>query len=206
LKIRMAQNSVFAILLRSPWWISFVVAAVIALPAAALLPDEYRVVGVMAVLPFVVIGAIAARRQWRLPGKAELERVQQALAGMTWQQFAGLLEAAFQADGHTVRRGAGTPVDFELERNGRITVVCARRWKSARIGLDALGALQAARDGGDATDAIYVGLGELTDTAREFATRQRLTIWQAPELAQALRGRLPATKDGTRSRRRHRSM
>ena len=67
-------------------------------------------------------------------------------------------------------------------------LVCARRWKSARTGLESLRALQAARDAGDAPDALYIGLGALTDTARSFAAEHRIAIWQAAELAQALRG------------------
>jgi len=40
----------------------------------------------------------------------------------------------------------------------------------------------------DAPDALYIGLGELSDTARPFAARHGIAIWRAPELAQALRG------------------
>ena len=43
-----------------------------------------------------------------------------------------------------VQRGSGAVVDFELVRQGRRTLVSARRWKSARIGLEALRALHAA--------------------------------------------------------------
>ena len=59
--------------------------------------------------------------------------------------------------------------------------------------------LQAARDaaeaGGEtdlatdmATDALCIGLAELTDTARPFAATHRVAVWQAPEIAHALRG------------------
>ena len=41
----MAENSVFAILLRSSWWISVVVGAVIVLLCLALLPKDIRFVG-----------------------------------------------------------------------------------------------------------------------------------------------------------------
>jgi len=182
----MAENSVFAILLRSRWWISFVVAAVLGVAAAALLPDGFRVAGITAALPFVVIGVIAARRQWRLPSSARVAQTQEALREMPWPQFADLLEAAFRRDGYAVRRAAGGAFDFELERAGRKTLVCARRWKSARTGLEALRTLHAARESSDATDAIYVCLGDLTDNARPFASAQRVTVWQAAELTQAL--------------------
>lgn len=183
----MARNSLFAILLRSPWWVSIGVAAVLALLAGALLPAAYRVVGALSAVPFVVIGAIAARRQWSLPSAARVSRTAEALGTMAWPAFAQLLEDAFRRDGHTVQRGTATAVDFELERSGRKMVVSARRWKTARTGLDALRALQAAREAADAPDALYIGLGELTDQARTFAAGHRIAIWQAAELAQALR-------------------
>lgn len=183
----MARNSLFAILLRSPWWVSIGVAAVLALLAGALLPAAYRVVGALSAVPFVVIGAIAARRQWSLPSAARVSRTAEALGTMAWPAFAQLLEDAFRRDGHTVQRGSAAAVDFELERSGRKMVVSARRWKTARTGLDALRALQAAREAADAPDALYIGLGELTDQARTFAAGHRIAIWQAAELAQALR-------------------
>ncbi|MDO8420135.1 MAG: restriction endonuclease, partial [Rubrivivax sp.] len=40
MKFQMAKNSLFATLLRSPWWISAVIALVLGLLGAALLPDR----------------------------------------------------------------------------------------------------------------------------------------------------------------------
>jgi restriction system protein len=188
MKLKMAPNSLFAILLRSPWWISLAIALVLSLIGAALLPDAYRVVGALMGLPFAVIGALAARRQWQLPSAARVAQTQQALATIAWPAFAALLEQAFRRDGYTVQRGQTDAVDFELARDGRRMLVSARRWKSARTGLEALRALQAARDTAGAADALHIGLGELSDNARPFAAQHRIAIWQAAELAQALRG------------------
>jgi len=188
MKLKMAPNSLFAILLRSPWWISVVIAVVMGLMGAALLPERFRVIGALLGLPFGVIGALAARRQWALPSAARVAETQRALATMAWPAFAALLEQAFRRDGYTVQRGQIAAVDFELVRQGRRMMVSARRWKSARTGQEALRALQAARDAADAPDALYIGLGELSDTARPFAARHGIAIWHAPELAQALRG------------------
>ena len=187
----MAKNSLFAVLLRSPWWISLAIAVVLSLLAAALLPADYRVAGALSSTPFVVIAAIAARRQWRLPSAAGVERTTQGVSAMAWPAFAQRLEEAFRRDGYTVQRGSQPPVDFELERQGRRMLVCARRWKSARVGLEVLRALQAAREAAEAPDALCICLGELTDNARPFAAEHRIAIWQSAELAQALQDRKP---------------
>ena len=67
----MSENSLFAVLLRSPWWISFVVVGLITLTAGALLPKEYFVVGALAGFPIFVVGCIAAWKQLRAPNPAK---------------------------------------------------------------------------------------------------------------------------------------
>ena len=74
MKLRMAENSLFAILLRSPWWISLGLAAIVALVARLALPADLFWFGAFGGLPFVVIAVMAARRQWRAPSAAQLAR------------------------------------------------------------------------------------------------------------------------------------
>jgi restriction system protein len=211
MKFQMAPNSLFAILLRSPWWISVAIGVVIGVLAMALLPESWRVAAALSGFPFLVIGGMAAWRQSKLPSAARIDETQQAVSAMAWPAFAALLEQAFVRDGYTVQRGgAKDDVDFTLERRGRRMLVSARRWKSARTGLETLRALQTAREAADddmPNDALLIGLGELTDTARPFAAEHRIAVWQAAELAQALRGlalgaspRTPASAGGSRSR------
>lgn len=192
LKFQMAKNSLFAILLRSPWWISLVVAAVFMAVGLALLPDPFRIPVALTSLPFLVIAVIALRRQWDRPGAARIEQTRQAVSAMAWPAFSALLEQSFVRDGYTVQRRQADAYDFELERRGRRMLVSARRWKSARTGLEALKALHTARDQNEVEDALYIGLGTLSDNAVPYATEQRVSVWQAPELAYALRG-LPLT-------------
>ena len=187
----MAKNSLFAVLLRSPWWVSLSIAAGIGVVAMALLPPDWRAVALFSGFPFVVLSAMAAWKQWHVPSAALVEQTRQAVATMSWPAFSRLLEEAFKRDGYSVQRGTGEAVDFVLERKGRRMLVSARRWKSARLGLETLRALQSARAAAEtdiATDALCIGLGELTDTARPFAATHRVAVWQAPEIAQALRG------------------
>ena len=69
MKLKMAEKSLFAILLRSPWWISFALAGVVSMAARLLLPAAYADVGMMGGLPFAVIGCIAFWRQARAPSR-----------------------------------------------------------------------------------------------------------------------------------------
>lgn len=193
MKLRMAENSLFAILLRSRWWASAGIAALIALLAWALLPPDWKLAGALVGTPFAVIALMAAWRQRHAPSAARVEQAGQALRAMAWPDFAALLEQAFRRDGHEVTRRGGA-ADYTLERKGRQMLVCARRWKSARTGLDALRELQAAREAAGAADALYIGLGEFSEQAADYARAQRIAVWQTAELAQALRGILPPAR------------
>ena len=184
----MAKKSLFAVLLRSPWWVSALIALVVGLLGFVLLPDTLRAAGALSGLPFMVIACIAAVRQWPLPSAARVDETRVAVAAMAWPVFASLLEQAFRRDGYSVERGPTQGVDFVLERKGRSMLVSARRWKSAHVGLEALRALQAARDAAEAPDALYIGLGAVSDNAASFAAEHRIAVWQTAELAHALRG------------------
>lgn len=184
----MAEKSLFAILLRSPWWISLAIGAVIGLVAAAALPPDFRVAGAVSGFPFFVISVMAAYRQRGQPSAAQVAQTLESVSAMAWPAFARALETAFQRDGYAVQRGTAPGVDFVLERQGRTTLVSARRWKAARIGLEPLRELQAAREAADAQEAICIALGEFTDNTRPFVREHNLTLWQSAELAKALRG------------------
>ena len=184
----MAEKSLFAILLRSPWWMSLAIGAVIGLVAAAALPPDFRVAGAVSGFPFFVISVMAARRQWGQPSEAQVAQTLQVVSAMPWPAFASTLDAAFQRDGYQVQRGQVPGVDFVLQRQGRTTLVSARRWKAARIGLEPLRELQAARVAADAQEALCIALGEFTENTRPFVRAHNITLWQAAELAKALRG------------------
>jgi restriction system protein len=192
LPFKLPPNSLFAVMLRSPWWVSLLIAAVLGLVAAALLPDAFRVVGALSGFPFIVIAAMAAQRQWRLPSAARVQQTQAAASALGWPAFQALLDAGFRRNGFEVLPApGGEAVDFVLQRQGRRTLVSARRWKSARLGVEPLRALQAARQAddtmADAPRAVCICLGGASENAAAYAREHGIALWQAAELALALR-------------------
>ena len=137
-KFKMARNSLFAVLLRSPWWISFALVLAFAGASVALLPPEYVPFGVMGGFPFLVIGTIAAWRQLRAPSEAQVQATLEQLAAMSWATFAQTLERAFQAQGYTVQHAPTDGADLQLVKDGRRTLVGAKRWKAVNQGVDAV--------------------------------------------------------------------
>jgi restriction system protein len=174
-KFKMSEKSLFAVLLRSPWWISFVLVAVIALAAGALLPKAYAGVGMLGGFPFFVIGCMAMWRQRNLPSAAELERGMSMLSSMGWRDFSALLETAFTRQGYAVTHLNGA-ADMQLEKKGVLTVVSAKRWKAAALGVESLRELVAARDALEARNCVCITLGQVSAKANEYAEQHRITL------------------------------
>jgi restriction system protein len=186
MKFKMAPNSVFAVLLRSPWWISFLIALLAGACAYALLPDQYRLLGAMGGFPFLVVGCIALWQQMHLPSARRSQEILQAARTMNWTRFSALLEQGFSAQGYRVERTQGA-ADFTLTRQGRTTLVAAKRWKAARHGEDLLAALHAAAQAQGASHCLYVSLGELSPNALLFAKRHQVQLMQDAALALLLK-------------------
>ena len=186
MKFRMAKDSLFAILLRSRWWISIAIAAGIVAVVRLVLPAVPVGYAVFAALPFLVIGGIAGWRQLRRPSAARVVGTLESVRAMSWGDFSSALEDAFRRDGYTVSRLAGAAADFELTKAGRVSLVACKRWKVARTGIEPLRELHEATRAREAQECIYVATGEITDGARKFAAEKSIRIVHGPDLAKLL--------------------
>lgn len=189
MKLKMAEKSLFAMLLRSPWWISFALAMAVSLAARALLPPQYAGVGMMGGFPFAVIGCIALWRQAQAPSAASVEKTLEQVAAMHWRDFNTALQAAYQRKGYVVTpmTGAATgAADFQLRKDGASTLVCARRWKAANPGLEALRELVALRHSQDVRHCSYICLAPLSPAAAQFAREERIEVPTAMDLTRLL--------------------
>ena len=183
----MPPNSLFAVLLRSPWWISFALVGLIALVAFALLPAQYAVVGALGGLPIFVVGCMAAWRQLHAPSPARVAQALQAAQTMPWRGFADTLAAAWRQGGFEVQQLDGGAADFCLTKSGSTTLASARRWKAATHGVEPLRELRAAMEQRGAATGLYVlAQGTLSDNARLYARDHGITIVQDDALAALL--------------------
>ncbi|MBS1228201.1 MAG: restriction endonuclease [Proteobacteria bacterium] len=182
----MSENSLFAYLLRSPWWISVAVALVLVLAARFVVPDEYVKYALSFAVPFMITAVMAAWKQRDVPSEARVESTLEAVSAMSWRDFSALLEQAYQRDGHTVTRRDGA-ADFTLVKGNRTMLLCAKRWKAANHGLEPLRELDAERRAQEANEAIYVAAGTVTDNARRFAAANRIRLMEGSELTRLLR-------------------
>jgi restriction system protein len=184
MNFRLPENTLFAILLRSRWWVSLLVALGIFAAVRVFLEPIYAV---FAALPFIVIAVIAGWKQRHVPSGARLEAAMAALHAMTWEAFARALEQGYQRQGYTVKRVEGA-ADFELEKAGSVSLVAAKRWKASRTGIEPLKELAAAGEARGAAECVIVIEGELSDNARKFAEKARIKLVRGAELVELAAG------------------
>ena len=186
MKFKMAENSLFAVLMRSRWWISFLVGAAWALLAAALVPQPYKMIAILGSLPFWAVGFVAFVRQYDQPTPAQQQAILEAAQQQSWGEFSQQLERAWRIEGYEVARSKDAAADFVLQRNGKTTLVAAKRWKAAAHGVEPLRALHQAMQTQQAQECAYVCIAPLQDTAQRFADAQHIAVLSQLTLATLL--------------------
>jgi|CXWL01.1.fsa_nt_gi restriction system protein len=187
MKLEMNKNSIFAILLRSPWWISAAISAGIFAVFRLLLPEAFAPYAFFVALPIMVISFYAAWGQLRSPGSARVAETLATLRELSWKEFSALIEEAYRREGYTVGKAVGG-ADFELVRADRVSLVSCKRWKAARTGIEPLRELESARHARGAAEGIYVAAGDISETASAFAAEKGLRLVHGAELAKLLPG------------------
>ena len=192
MNFKLPQNSLFAILLRSPWWMSFAIAIAFIALSKALLSDQYWAFGAIGSLVFIVIGVMALVKQWGQLSTAQVQTILEKISAMSWPDFSVKLEQALKSDGYTVQKievggGQGASADFLATKKGRSTIISAKRWKAAKIGAEPLQALSKAGDERQAAECLYIGLGQLNEAAMAFAKSNNIKFMQGDALARLLK-------------------
>jgi restriction system protein len=177
------ENSLFAILLRSPWWASALLAAGSFGLLRLLIPEG---MALFAALPFAAIAIYGAVRQLRRPGAKRIAKTLERARGLSGDDFYSALDKGFRREGYAVSRmegGAG----LVLRREGLVTLVACQRWKAMRTGVEPLREFDAATREHGAVGRMYVAAGEVTDNARAFAEERNIRLVREEELARLLR-------------------
>lgn len=134
------------------------------------------------------------RRRPALP--AEAAPGAEALAGMGWQDFLGLVAAAFRREGYLVVERGGRAVDggvdLEMYLGRQRYLVQCKQWRAGRVELAAVRELFTAMRAERAVGCFIVASGNFTDEARSFATGRAIRLVPVESL-----GRMIAGDDGS---------
>ena len=180
--LELPRNSLFAILLRSPWWLGLLLA--FGMFAAVRMFFAPGIAAFFA-LPFLAIGLYAGVQQLRQPSDKSIAETVARAKELPWDGFRAALEGAYQRGGYTVTRMDGV-ADLRLAQGGVVTLVACKRWKAMRTGIEPLRELHTAGRSREAAECIFVAAGELTANARAFAAEKGIRVLEGAELAKLL--------------------
>lgn len=115
-----------------------------------------------------------------------------ALAGMAWPEFVGLVAAAFRREGYLVvergGRGVDAGVDLEMYLGRHRYLVQCKQWQASRVDLPMVRDLFAAMRAERAVGFFIVTSGGFTDEARSFATGRAIRLVPAESLWRMIAG------------------
>lgn len=180
--MKLPENSLFSMLLRARWWVSALTGLGVFLVVRLLLDAGFAF---FAALPFLIIANVVMWRELRAPRGARVDAALEKLRAMSWEEFAGLLEAAYRREGFEVKRVEGA-ADFEMRKAGDLTLVAAKRWKASVSGVEPLKALAAAGEQRGASACVHVCATELSERAKDFAMDKQIKRLEGTGLVRLL--------------------
>lgn len=183
----MARETLFHILSRQPWWLS----ALVALLLFGITQLVWPPVAFFVALPFLILAAYIGFKQMRGTAVVDPGPQLEVLKGMSWENFSLVVAEAYRRQGYTVTEALDAAYDFELVKNGRRTLLAARRWKVNSVGEGPLKALAAAVDRSDASNGICIAAGEFSANARSYAATSPVSLVSGVELVQLVARLLP---------------
>jgi len=186
---KMAQGSLFAILLRSTWWYSILIGLVIIALCTAITDAQYLVLSTTVGLPFLVIGGYAGFKQLQQPSKKRVLAVIEEAKKMQALAVAQKIATSYTSNGYELNTYQGNGAELELKRAHQKLLVCTKRFKAANTGIDPLKSLVAVGETVDATGYLYVTLGDVTDAALDYAQQNRIEIVQSSRLVSLFDGK-----------------
>lgn len=181
----MARETLFAVLMRQPWWVTLLIAFALFGIAYQFAPQYAFFVA----LPFLVVAAWIGWKQFGSVSPAEAVDRLAALRELAWEDFRAAVSAGYRRQGYVVEEARDNAFDLRLTRKTQVTLVQCRRWKANQIGVGAVRELFEAAQKSDAYDCVCISTGEFSKAAVEFAADKRMSLVNGTELA-ALAGKV----------------
>ena len=206
-------DAFFDILVRVPWWVGpsvagfayvflrFIIPALltssskpddpVAKTFGAVLVPSLHMLAPLAALFFLVIWGFAELKKLldrrRLDNQTGLDSV----GDLSWAEFEELVAEAYRREGYAVERtgdAAGDGgVDVVLRKNGQMTLVQCKQWKTWTVGVKVVRELRGVMASQRADYGIVVSYGTFTSEATAFAQENRITLIGGKELIELIR-------------------
>ena len=180
----MAQETLFRILSRQPWWVTLLVGFGI----YALARVVYEPIAPFMAVPFVALSIYIGYSQWRGGAVVDVgERIVE-LRAMSWEEFSTAVTDAYRREGYAVAPADKGGYDFKLTKGARVTLLQCRQWKVSQVGAAPVRELAKAIDRDEAYNGICIMCSDFTAPARELATKEPITLVSGRELVELVGG------------------
>ncbi len=186
---KMSKSSLFAILLRSPWWYSVLFGFAVIGISLLIAGGQFVILGIFGSMPFFGIAGFAAYKESLKPSQARMLEVVEQARKMPAIQIAHKIAETYVQERFDSTAFKGNAAELELERGNRKYLLSTKRFKAANTGVEPLKQLVAAGEKAEATGYLYLALGEISDAAREFASQNDIELIQADRLTEFFDGK-----------------
>lgn len=179
---RMNQNSLFAILLRSPWWYAVLIGIFVIAVSLAIAGGKFLLLGIFGAIPFLGIGAYAGHKQAQLPSQKRVLEVTSEARKMPAKQIAEKVADSYIQERYDSEVFNGGAAELVLTRGQHKLLLASKRFKAGNTGIAPLKELVAAGESAEATGYLYVALGDISDAAWDYAKQNNIEVIQASRL------------------------
>lgn len=184
------KSSLFAVLMRSPWWYSVLIGLVFIALGSVILDGEYVVLGLFGALPFFGIAGFAGYKQFQQPSQNRVLEVAQQARKMSGKQIAEKIADSYLTERYESTLFKGDAAELELTRGRYKILLSSKKFKVGNTGIAPLEQLVAAGEIAEATGYLYVALGEISVAARSYAKQNDIELIQANRLAEFFDGKV----------------
>ena len=187
--IKMVEGSLFAVLLRSPWWYSALIALALVFISLVVGSSQIAVFFIALALPFLGIAGFAFFKQSQRPSQKRVVEVASEARNMSAGEIAAKISESYTELRFLSEPFKGKEADLELVRGNRTLLLNSKRFKASTTGIEQLKKLVAAGEKAEATGYLYVTLGEISANARSYAKENNIELIQADRLAEFFDGK-----------------
>jgi restriction system protein len=188
--LKISDQSLFAYLLRSPWWYSALIGLTVVVLCLTLLSGQYAVLFTALSLPFFGISAYAAYKQTQRPNQQKILEIAEQARRMSASEIAEKIAEPYTERRFDAEAFPGKAADLILIRGNRTLLLCSKRFKAANTGIEPLKQLVAAGKKANANGYLYVALGEFSKNALQYARDENIELIRAERLAAYFEGQV----------------
>ncbi len=186
------------LLVELPWWVSVLVSATAYVMMAHVLPSIQtdNQIAAMVFKAFVIpapyiaglillAAPFAFLNTRRKAIQLDTQRNIQTVRDLHWRNFEELVAEAYRRQGYRVTEGgygADGGIDLELRKDGQLTLVQCKQWKTQKVGVNVVREMFGVLTAHQANHFIIISSGTFTQQAIDFAAGKPIELIDGPKL------------------------